>query len=60
MITGRLERGMRLPATCDFVGQHGISRRVVVNVFEQLRPKDSMESARQLGHPSRGPLPLAS
>jgi hypothetical protein len=37
MLTGRLKRGTRLPATRDFAGQHGISRRVVVNVFEQLR-----------------------
>src|SRR5947208_16016347 len=37
MLAGRLKRGMRLPATRDFAGQHGISRRVVVNVFEQLR-----------------------
>jgi DNA-binding transcriptional regulator YhcF (GntR family) len=32
-----LKPGMRPPATRDFAGQHGISRRVVVNVFEQLR-----------------------
>src|SRR5690348_4806126 len=37
MLTGRLKRGMRLPATRDFAGQHGMSRRVVVNVFEQLQ-----------------------
>jgi GntR family transcriptional regulator / MocR family aminotransferase len=37
MLTGRLRRGMRLPATRDFAAQYGVSRRVVVNVFEQLR-----------------------
>jgi GntR family transcriptional regulator / MocR family aminotransferase len=44
MLTGRLKRGMRLPATRDFAGQHGISRRVVVNVFEQLRTEGYLVS----------------
>lgn len=44
MLTGRLRRGMRLPATRDFAGQHGISRRVVVNVFEQLQTEGYLVS----------------
>src|SRR5262249_6825639 len=36
--------GMRLPATRDFAGQHGISRRVVVNVFEQLKTEGYLVS----------------
>lgn len=44
MLTGRLKRGTRLPATRDFAGQHGISRRIVVNVFEQLRTEGYLVS----------------
>ena len=50
MLTGRLKRGMRLPATRDFAGQHGISRRVVVNVFEQLRTEGYLVSRCRFGH----------
>ena len=44
MLTGRLKRGMRLPATRDFAVQHGVSRRVVVNVFEQLQTEGYLVS----------------
>jgi GntR family transcriptional regulator/MocR family aminotransferase len=44
MLMGRLMRGMRLPSTRDFAGQHGVSRRVVVNVFEQLRTEGYLVS----------------
>ena len=44
MLAGRLRRGMRLPATRDFAEQHGISRRVVVNVFEQLQTEGYLVS----------------
>jgi GntR family transcriptional regulator/MocR family aminotransferase len=44
MLTGRLKRGTRLPATREVAGQHGISRRVVVNVFEQLRSEGYLVS----------------
>jgi GntR family transcriptional regulator/MocR family aminotransferase len=37
MLTGRLRRGKRLPATRAFAAQNGVSRREVVNVFEQLQ-----------------------
>jgi GntR family transcriptional regulator/MocR family aminotransferase len=35
---------MRLPATRDFAAQHGVSRRVVVNVFEQLQTEGYLVS----------------
>jgi GntR family transcriptional regulator/MocR family aminotransferase len=44
MLTGRLKRGMRLPATRDFAVQHGVSRRVVVNVFAQLQTEGYLVS----------------
>jgi GntR family transcriptional regulator/MocR family aminotransferase len=44
MLSGRLKRGMRLPATRDFAVQHGVSRRVVVNVFEQLQTEGYLVS----------------
>src|SRR3954451_20410422 len=44
MLTGRLRRGMRLPTTRDFAAQHGVSRRVVVNVFEQLQTEGYLVS----------------
>ena len=44
ILSGRLKRGMRLPATRDFAVQHGVSRRVVVNVFEQLQTEGYLVS----------------
>jgi GntR family transcriptional regulator/MocR family aminotransferase len=37
ILAGRLSPGTRLPATRDFAWQYGISRGVVVNVFERLQ-----------------------
>jgi GntR family transcriptional regulator/MocR family aminotransferase len=37
ILSGRLRRGARLPASRDMASVYGISRRVVVNVFEQLQ-----------------------
>lgn len=37
ILDGRLRPGTRLPATRDFAEQYGVSRGVVVNVFEQLK-----------------------
>jgi GntR family transcriptional regulator / MocR family aminotransferase len=37
ILDGRLRAGTRLPATRDFAEQYGISRGIVVNVFEQLK-----------------------
>jgi GntR family transcriptional regulator/MocR family aminotransferase len=44
VLTGQLRRGMRLPATRDFAEQYGVSRRVVVNVFEQLQAEGYLVS----------------
>jgi GntR family transcriptional regulator/MocR family aminotransferase len=44
ILDGRLKRGMRLPATRDFSLQYGVSRRVVVNVFEQLQAEGYVTS----------------
>ena len=45
-----LKPGMRPPATRDFAGQYGISRRVVVKVFEQLRTERYLVSRHRFGH----------
>jgi len=37
ILDGRLRPGTRLPATRDFALQYGVSRGIVVNVFEQLK-----------------------
>ena len=37
ILDGRLPPATRLPATRDFARQYGISRGVVVNVFERLQ-----------------------
>lgn len=37
ILDGRLRPGTRLPATRDFAEQYGVSRGIVVNVFEQLK-----------------------
>src|SRR5581483_2018885 len=49
ILTGRLRRGARLPATRDFASSYGISRRVVVNVFEQLRDEGYLASRVGVG-----------
>ena len=37
ILEGRLRSGTRLPATRDFASQYGVSRGIVVEVFEQLQ-----------------------
>jgi GntR family transcriptional regulator/MocR family aminotransferase len=37
ILEGRLRSGTRLPATRDFALQYGVSRGIVVGVFEQLQ-----------------------
>ena len=44
ILDGRLNRGTRLPATRDFSLQYSVSRRVVVNVFEQLQAEGYLVS----------------
>jgi DNA-binding transcriptional MocR family regulator len=36
IMSGRLRRGSRLPASREFAAQQGVSRHIVVNVFDQL------------------------
>jgi GntR family transcriptional regulator/MocR family aminotransferase len=36
ILSGRLRRGSRLPASREFAAQQGVSRHIVVNVFDQL------------------------
>jgi GntR family transcriptional regulator / MocR family aminotransferase len=43
ILDGRLRAGTRLPATRDFAKQYGISRGIVVNVFEQLKSDGYLE-----------------
>src|ERR1041385_3966671 len=57
MLTGRLKRGMRLPATRDFAVQHGVSRRAVVNVFEQLQTEGYLVSRVGSGTRASDQLP---
>ncbi len=37
ILDGRLRRGTRIPATRGIATEYGVSRRIVVNVFDQLR-----------------------
>src|SRR5580704_10486901 len=37
ILDGRLRRGAALPATRKLAAEYGVSRRIVVNVFQQLR-----------------------
>jgi len=36
ILSGRLRRGSRLPSSREFAAQQGVSRHIVVNVFDQL------------------------
>jgi GntR family transcriptional regulator/MocR family aminotransferase len=36
ILSGRLRRGARLPSTRDLANRYSVSRRIVVNVYEQL------------------------
>src|SRR5689334_4736743 len=44
ILDGRLPRGARLPATRDLASHYGISRGVVVGVFEKLREEGYIAS----------------
>jgi GntR family transcriptional regulator / MocR family aminotransferase len=43
ILSGRLKRGSRLPATRDLARQHGVSRGTVVMAFEQLHSEGYLE-----------------
>jgi GntR family transcriptional regulator / MocR family aminotransferase len=43
ILSGRLKRGTRLPATRDLARQHGVSRGTVVMAFEQLHSEGYLE-----------------
>lgn len=49
ILAGRLRRGARLPATRDLAASQGLSRRIVVNVFEQLRDEGYLTSRVGVG-----------
>lgn len=49
ILSGRLRRGTRLPATRDLAASYRVSRRVVVNVFEQLRDEGYLSSRVGVG-----------
>jgi GntR family transcriptional regulator/MocR family aminotransferase len=49
ILGGRLRRGARLPATRDLAALYTLSRRVVVNVYEQLRDEGYLESRTGAG-----------
>ncbi|MFN7925192.1 MAG: PLP-dependent aminotransferase family protein [Bryobacteraceae bacterium] len=55
ILAGRFERGAAIAPTRDLASQHGISRRIVVNVFDQLRDEGYLEA-----HVGRGTVVSAS
>lgn len=44
ILSGRLRRRARVPASRELAATHGLSRRIVVNVFEQLRDEGYLTS----------------
>jgi GntR family transcriptional regulator / MocR family aminotransferase len=56
IVAGRLPRGARLPATRDLAARHGVSRGVVVGVFEQLRDEGYVTSRVGAGTAVRGQI----
>jgi GntR family transcriptional regulator / MocR family aminotransferase len=49
ILSGRLRRGSRIPATRELAAQHQVSRRTAVTVFEQLRAEGYIESQAGAG-----------
>jgi GntR family transcriptional regulator/MocR family aminotransferase len=49
ILNGRLQRGVRLPATRELAAQYHVSRRTAVTVFEQLRDEGYTESRTGAG-----------
>jgi len=44
ILDGRLRRGAAIPPTRSLAAEYGVSRRIVVNVFEQLRDEGYLEA----------------
>ncbi len=44
ILDGRLRRGAAIPTTRALASQHGVSRRIVVNAFDQLRDEGYLEA----------------
>ncbi len=57
ILEGRLHRRARLPATREFALQHGVSRRIAVNVFEQLQAEGYLTSRVGAGTTVSGKVP---
>ncbi|HWM88667.1 MAG TPA: PLP-dependent aminotransferase family protein, partial [Kofleriaceae bacterium] len=57
ILAGTLPRGARLPATRDLAVRHGVSRGVVVGVFEQLRDEGYLTSRVGAGTTVRPRVP---
>jgi GntR family transcriptional regulator/MocR family aminotransferase len=57
ILTGRLKRGSRLPATRELARQYGVSRGTVVMAFEQLHSEGYLEGRTGDGTYVSGRLP---
>jgi GntR family transcriptional regulator/MocR family aminotransferase len=57
ILSGRLPRGARLPATRELAAQYRLSRRTAVTVFEQLREEGYTESRTGAGTMVSNTLP---
>ena len=57
ILDGRLERGRKLPATRDLARQYGLSRGVVVKVYEQMRAEGYLASRTGSGTRVHSRLP---
>src|SRR5215471_14810375 len=44
ILDGRLRRGANIPPTRHLAGQYSVSRRIVVNVFDQLRDEGYLDA----------------
>src|SRR5215813_759161 len=57
ILSGRLSRGARLPATRELAKQYGVSRGTVVMAFEQLHSEGYLEGRTGDGTYVNGSLP---
>lgn len=49
ILEGRLRRGSQIPASRDLAKQYAVSRRIVVNVFDQLRDEGYLDARAGAG-----------